>query len=145
MTSSLLDTKYEAALRVVLMLDELDRSASTDELGALDTLVINARTLKVGVNDVNGPHRLAKGELVRRTALAEAALQLLAARALVTCQLGEPPTWELTDQGRVFADQLTTRYAYDFCESMHDVLVCVQDAPVHVLIRHVLEQAGDIR
>ncbi|WP_133124810.1 ABC-three component system middle component 2 [Bifidobacterium margollesii] len=111
MVDSILDTPEETGLRVLLLLRVLDSPASCDYLAALDTLVVNARTLKVASVDLNGTHRLAAGEISRRIVLVRQSLKPLTLKGLVSCDGFEFSLYTLTLEGIRVADAMTSVFA----------------------------------
>ena len=108
---SVLDTTYEAGLRMLLLLQAKGSSATSDYLAVLDTLIVNAETLGVGDRDINGVHRLAAGEVGQRSALASQALKDLALQGLVCYEPAYGGSFTLTQNGNHVVKLMSTSYA----------------------------------
>lgn len=141
MHESVLDTPYETGLRLLLLLRAVDSAVTCDYLAALDTLVVNAKTLDVGERDLNGTHRLASGEIYRRVALADRALKDLTLRGLVLYRPEGNGAYALTRDGRRIANAMTTPYSKQLTIMAKIVLDRFDDAPEETLINYIAERS----
>lgn len=145
---SVLDTPYETELRMLLLLCAIDSTATGGYLAALDTLIVNAKTLGVGEHDLNGTHRLAAGEIVRRNTLANLALKDLTLRGLVSYRPEQGGTYMLTRDGRHAANAMTTAYSKQFSTMTERILKRFGNASEKMLLDYIDEQSitgGEVR
>ena len=141
-TVSVLDSIYETELRMLLLLHALDRPATVDYLSALDTLAVNAHTLKVGDTNINGTHRLAAGELNTRTSLAAKALKLLALKGLSQLTIeSKACSYRLTEDGVHAANILKSPYATALYEATLEVLERIGRADDEAISAYVAKQS----
>ncbi|MGQ4534593.1 ABC-three component system middle component 2 [Dermabacteraceae bacterium P13115] len=146
MTTSVLDTTFEAELRALVFLFLIDEPVDADYLGALDTLTINQRSFRIGNDNLNGTHRLAAGELRTRTTHMDQALKRLALKCLATFEAcGAPAGFRITDQGASVVNQLRTAYADRFFIAALDTLEAVGGANTTRLVKIITAATSEER
>lgn len=129
MTTSVLDTAFEAELRALVFLFLIDEPVDADYLGALDTLTINQRNFGIGSDNINGTHRLAAGELHTRTLLMQQALKQLVLKRLARYDASDQPVgFRITDDGASVVNQLRSTYADQFFTATLDTLEAIGSA-----------------
>ena len=140
---TVLDTPYETGLRMLLLLHVVNHSATCDYLAALDTLVVNAKTLGVGDVNLNGTHRFAAGEIGRRVVLIGIALRDLSLRGLVGYDLTKSGVYVLTDDGHNVANAMSTTYAKRFSWMAQKVVSQFRNATDVSLIAYITERTTE--
>lgn len=137
--ASILDTEYEAMLRILLLMKAIDAPVSIDYLAAIDTLSVNAATLNVGRYDMNGTHRFASTELPTRTRLISRGIRQLVLKDLVTITVSKHISrYTLTRLGRNAAKEFHTAYAKRLYESIQEVLHTMSGRSEAEIISYIL-------
>lgn len=138
-----LDTSFEAGLRALIYLFVMGEAADAERLGTIDTLTIKAETFSLGAEDLNGPHRLASGELHTRTSLMDTALRDLALRNLTTyLPDSSPAAFSISPSGESLVNRLHSAYAADFFAIAQEVMDRVDDASTTQLTKLILTKAN---
>lgn len=144
MTTSVLDTAFEAELRALVYLFFIDAPVDADYLGGLDTLTINQQNFDLGADNLNGTHRLASGELHTRTQLMSQALKQLTLRGLATFDSSVVQSgFRITNEGAQVVNQLRTDYADRLFTAALDTLEAVGEATTSQLAQIITAASAE--
>ena len=125
--NSILGSKFEVSLRILLLLEAAQNEPLTEgAIAALDYITVYSHDFGLSESNLHGKGKYRFGELASRRATVRAAIkQLVLDRLIVVTRSSDGFNYRLSDEGVDFASDLNSEYADIYYETAHQVLVGV--------------------
>lgn len=113
------NSAFELALRIILLLNSCKCSYTADRIAAVDTIAIYGKNFGIAADNLHGDSNYYIGEYAAKRRTVQRALKRLVLDGYVfPRQAGGTIVYSITETGEIYAKELSTVYAQEYCENV---------------------------
>ena len=118
--NNIYNSTFELALRIILLLNSCKCAYTADRIAAVDTIAIYGKNFGIAADNLHGDSNYYIGEYAAKRRTVQRALKRLVLDGYVfPRQAGGIIVYSITGPGELYAKELSTVYAQEYCENVN--------------------------
>lgn len=141
--NKIFNTTFENSLRLLIILNSVNKALDSDFLATIDFMSIYNKTLNIGEKDLNGQNSFAFCEYTTRRKIIKQAIKELVLKNLIdVIQMAKGFCYKINNNGRDVVNSFNTNYAKEYSKSIVYTLKFAKGKNVKSLLSFINEKAN---